>query len=156
MPSRWTFSIRPIKDFLRRHLEGCHIIVDPFCGESLVASHRNDLGRGGIDAEEYCKKLFEEGVKADAIPFDPPYSPRQISECYKSIGKPVSSKDTQNAVLYARVRRPLFELLRPGGVALSFGWNSAGFGKACATTEILLVQHGGAHNDTICVAQRKP
>ena len=102
------------------------------------------------------RSLIGQGVRADCVIFDPPYSPRQISECYKGIGRKATAKDTQNAALYARVRRALDEILLPGGVALSFGWQSSGFGKAYETLEILLVQHGGAHNDTICVAQRKP
>lgn len=157
MPNRWTFQILPIKRFLERWLEGCEIIVDPFCGTSTLATHRNDLGQGGLDAEEYCLSLMPEleGL-ADAILFDPPYSPRQIAECYRSIGKECSTRDTQNAALYGRVRKALAPLLRSGGIALSFGWQSSGFGKAWPTEEIMLVQHGGAHNDTICVSQRKP
>ena len=48
-------------------------------------------------------------------------------------------------------------LLVPDGIALSFGWNSAGFGleRGYEVLEILLVSHGGSHNDTICVAERK-
>ena len=156
MPSRWTFQIKPIAEFLARYLEGASVIVDPFAGSSTLATHSNDLARGGCDAEAYCQTLVSAGVLADVVLFDPPYSPRQISECYKSVGRPVTTADTQNAALYARVRRPLAQLLKPGGIALSFGWQSSGFGKLWTTEEILLVQHGGAHNDTICVAQRKP
>jgi hypothetical protein len=144
----------PIKAFLAKHLDGCEIIVDPFCGKSLLATHSNDLAMGGIDAVDFCKGL--QGLSADAIIFDPPYSPRQISECYKSIGKKVSKSDTQNAALYSKVRKVLVPLLKDGGIALSFGWQSAGFGEEFGETiEILLVQHGGGHNDTICVAQRR-
>jgi len=156
MPSRWTFQIEPVQKFLHRHLRGCGIIVDPFSGESTVGTHRNDLARGGQDAGDFCERLLEQGVAADAVIFDPPYSPRQIAECYKEIGRKATSEDTQSAVLYGRVKKPLAMLLKPGGVALSFGWQSHGFGVGWETTEILLVQHGGAHNDTICVAQRKP
>ena len=159
MPSRWTFGIRPVAEFIERHtppLTPNGVIVDPFSGQSERATHRNDLAYGGVDAAEFCERLLAEGVRADMVLFDPPYSPRQISECYKSIGRKATMKDTQNAALYARVRKPLAALLRPGGVALSFGWQSSGFGKAWPTSEVLLVQHGGAHNDTICVAQRKP
>jgi hypothetical protein len=39
-------------------------------------------------------------------------------------------------------------------VVLSFGWNSAGMGDFFEPVELLLVAHGGAHNDTICVAER--
>lgn len=153
MPSRWTFEIPPIAAFIHRHINGARVIIDPFAGNSVIGTHRNDLGHGGIDAADWCNSLT---VQADVVLFDPPYSPRQISECYKSIGRKATMADTQNAALYSRVRKPLVQLLKPGGIALSFGWQSSGFGKAWETLEILLVQHGGAHNDTICVAQRKP
>ena len=155
MPSRWTFQMPPVAQFLDRHIGARDLVVDPFCGTSTRAMLKNDLAQTGVDAEDFCKGLLLQGVKADVVLFDPPYSPRQISECYKSIGRKVTAADTQNAALYKRVRAPLAELLRPDGVALSFGWQSSGFGKMWPTEEILLVQHGGAHNDTICVAQRK-
>lgn len=155
VPSRWTFQIPPIAAFIKRHLPR-GVIVDPFCGTSTLATLAQDLAQDGVDAGQYCERLRFEGVVADAVLFDPPYSPRQISECYKSIGLKATGKDTQNAALYARVRRPLTAILKRGGVALSFGWQSSGFSKKeFRTTEILLVQHGGAHNDTICVAQVK-
>lgn len=157
MPNRWTFEMAPVKAFLERWLVDCPVVVDPFSGKSVLGTIRNDLADGGVDAGEFCQRLLATHAgKCDAVLFDPPYSPRQISECYKSIGRKATTADTQNAALYARVRKPLGELLKPGGVALSFGWQSAGFGKLWATHEILLVRHGGAHNDTICVAQRKP
>lgn len=42
--------------------------------------------------------------------------------------------------------------VQPGRV-LSFGWNSAGMGDGFRHLELLLVAHGGAHNDTICLAE---
>lgn len=44
-----------------------------------------------------------------------------------------------------------------GGIVISFGWNSGGVGAKYGfkTLEILLVPHGGAHNDTICVVDQK-
>lgn len=152
MPSRWTFSIPPVAAFLARHLRG-GVIVDPFCGQSTIGTHRNDMGAGGIDAEAFVRQLIADGVRADAVLFDPPYSPRQIAECYKGIGRKASTEDTQNGRLYKRVRAALADVLKRDGIALSFGWQSAGFGAQWDTLEILLVQHGGAHNDTICVAQ---
>ena len=155
MPSRWTFQIPPIAEFVARHLQGAVVVVDPFCGTSTIASHRNDLAQDGEDAEMFCRRLLAEGVKADAVLFDPPYSPRQIAECYSAAGLKAGAEQTQNSALCARVHNPLRDLLKPGGVALSFGWNSSGFGKAWPLIDLLLVRHGGAHNDTICVAQRK-
>jgi hypothetical protein len=156
MPSRWTFQIPPIADFVWRHTRGRSCIVDPFCGTSKVAHHRNDLARGGTDAEDFVRQLEASGVRADCVIFDPPYSPRQITECYASVGRKATMQDTQSAVLYKNVRRALVDIMAPDAIALSFGWQSGGFGRHWPLLEVLLVQHGGAHNDTICVAQRKP
>lgn len=154
MPNASTFSISPIAELLARVVVG--VSVDPFCGDSLIATHRNDL-RTGVDAEVFCRSLVARGVVADTVLFDPPYSPRQIAEVYRSVGLPVGMEETQNGKLYGRVRSALNPLLKPGGVAVSFGWNSAGFGKGrgFVIEEIMLVAHGGAHNDTIVVVERK-
>jgi hypothetical protein len=155
MPSRWTFEVPPISEFVQRWTENALVIVDPFCGYSCRGSHRNDLVLGGLDAREYCKLLLQDDLVADVVIFDPPYSNEQVVRSYRSIGRDVTKKDTQLGVLYSESRALLNRLLRVGGVALSFGWNSAGFGKALPIEEILLVCHGGAHHDTICLAQRK-
>ena len=155
MPSPWTFEVPPIRAFVDRWTYGRVCIVDPMAGRSTIAHYSNDIV-GGLDAEEFVRGLIALGVRADCVIFDPPYSPRQISESYRIAGITPSRSDTQNARLYARVRRALAGMLAPGGIALSFGWQSSGFGKSWETREILLVQHGGAHNDTICVAQEKP
>jgi hypothetical protein len=132
------------------------VVVDPFCGTSERADYSNDIRFGGVDAGEFCRDLLRKGVRADVILFDPPYSPRQISECYKEAGMRPSTAHTQNSALYKRVRVPCMRLLRPGGMTLSFGWSAMGFGKTFFYEEILIVNHGGGHNSTICVAQSKP
>lgn len=160
MPNADTFSIPPIADFLRRWMRPPS--VDPFARNSEWATYRNDLSPATtatyhLDAAAFCELLARDGVRAECVLFDPPYSPRQISEVYQSIGRDVTTKDTQSPRLYREVRDGLDRLLVPGGVALSFGWNSAGFGteRGYRVVEILLVAHGGAHNDTICVAEVK-
>ena len=89
--------------------------------------------------------------------FDPPYSPRQIAEVYKSVGMAVGVEDTQNGRLYSETRDLLAPKIEPGGIAISCGWNSGGFGRArgFAIIELLLVCHGGAHNDTIVTVESK-
>ncbi len=108
-----------------------------------------------MDAEAFCKSLPE--GSCDLGVFDPPYSPRQMSECYKKVGLEVGMAGTQNGALYKRVRDALDPLIQQGGIVLSFGWNSAGMGekRGYEIVEILLVAHGGGHNDTICIAERK-
>ena len=160
MPSPDTFSVPPIRDFVVRWLRG--VSVDPFARNSTLATYTNDLNPDTTaqehrDAEEFLRSLAHRAIVVNTGLFDPPYSPRQISECYKQVGREVGIEGTQNARLYKRVRDALDTLIAPGGVALSFGWNSAGMGKSRGyeIEEILLVAHGGAHNDTICVAERK-
>lgn len=157
MPSPDTFSIPPIRDFVGRHLSG--VSVDPFARNSALATYTNDINPATsaqfhMDAAEFLSKLAADGVVADTVIFDPPYSPRQISECYESFGRKATAKDTRNAELYSRCRRAIHGIVRHGSVVLSFGWNSCGMGKGWETLELMLVAHGGAHNDTICFAQR--
>lgn len=44
-------------------------------------------------------------------------SPRQISECYRMVGRKVGITDTQNARLYKEVRDRLDAVLKPRGLA---------------------------------------
>lgn len=154
MPSPATFSIPPISALLDRWLAHAAVVVDPFCGDSVRGTVRNNLRNGGKEASVWLSTL---SLTADAVLFDPPYSPRQISEVYKSVGLSVGMEGTQNGRLYKAVKDELDRLLRPGGIAICCGWNSCGFGitRGYTLLEILLVAHGGAHNDTIVTVERK-
>jgi len=101
--------------------------------------------------------MHEEGLRAQAAIVDPPYSPRQMVECYNKVGMQKGVGGSQNAALYKRTRDALIPLLTPDAVVLSFGWNSAGMGtkRGFEIIEILLCAHGGGHNDTICVAEHR-
>lgn len=165
MPSADTFSVKPIGDFVRRHLDAtAGVTVDMFARNNRLCTYTNDLNpetsaEYHMDAEDFLKDLhFWNAGKIALALFDPPYSPRQISECYKGIGRTVTGKDTQNAALYKRVRDALCPLIQSGGVVLSFGWSSNGMGlkRGYVIEEIMMVAHGGAHNDTICITERKP
>lgn len=157
MPNANTFSVRPIGDFVSRYLHG--VTVDPFARNSGLATHTNDLNpettaQHHMDAVEFLEMLSEKGIKADVVIFDPPYSPRQISECYAAAGKKAGMIDTQNAALYAKCRAAIRKICGQGSLVLSFGWNSCGMGPGWEAEEIMLVAHGGAHNDTICMVER--
>lgn len=161
MPNRDTFSVRPIGDFVKRYLSGSKISIDPFAADKTWATHTNDINPKTeaihhLDAEHFLKMCHQWNIKSDLVLFDPPYSPRQISECYKGIGMEVGMKETQSALLYQRVRNAIIPCLAPGGIVLSFGWNSVGMGKkhGFKQIEIMLCCHGGAHNDTICLAEQ--
>jgi len=157
MPNRSTFDVPPIADMVRKYL--CGVSVDPFARNKRWATHTNDLNpfteaEHHMDAVTFLNILADNGVKADCVILDPPYSPRQIAECYQAAGLNIGMKDTQNAALYASVRTSARRLCGIGTTVLSFGWNSAGMGAGFQTLELLLVAHGGAHNDTICMAER--
>lgn len=162
MPSGDTFSVPPIGDFVQRYLKAAKISCDPFARNKRWAMHTNDLNpkteaEHHMDAEAFMVMLAGQGVKCDLAIFDPPYSPRQISECYKEAGITVGMKETQNAAMYARMKAALLPILTADAIVLSFGWNSAGMGlkHSFEQIEILLCCHGAAHNDTICLAERR-
>lgn len=173
MPSPDTFSIKPIGDFVHRHLRES-VVVDPFARNTTnIATHTNDINPDTkatyhMDAVAFLKLMKKKGVVADTVIFDPPYSPRQVAEVYNSFGKKTQSSDTQTGKLYRRCKKQILRISKKGTICLSFGWNSAGQGTyddsedggffektklSWRTLEIMLVAHGGAHNDTICVAQ---
>ena len=182
MPNSQTFSMKPVKDFVERwidtiyseHHHGAYydycldkdteinkpIIVDPFARDSKYGTITNDINtitdaQYHMKADEFLDMLLDSGVQADVVLYDPPYSPRQISECYSASGIKTTQQDTQST-FYTKIKDRIRPLVKSGGLVLSFGWNSMGVGKKFGNyEEILLVTHGGAHNDTICVAQRK-
>lgn len=163
MPNHNTFSIKPIRELIERHwTEGEWI--DPFArnspfNERCVAT--NDLSPEAdtthqMESLDFLNLLYDDNRTVDGVLFDPPYSPRQISECYKSVGREVHMKDTQSS-FYGDRKKAVAKLVGQGGKVISFGWNSGGIGKTLGfeIVEILLVAHGGAHNDTICTVERK-
>lgn len=164
MPNADTFSVKPMGEFVRRFLAQSKVSIDPFARNSTLATHRNDLdaavspnAQHHMDAEDYLLMLKSGGVRADLVIHDPPYSTTQMRRVYQGSGLERDGGGTRNAELYSRVRNAIPSVLTPGGIVLSFGWNSAGMGKkhGFEITEILLVCHGGAHNDTICIAERR-
>lgn len=131
--------------------------IDPFAGEHSPAEITNDLNpkrkaKYCMHAKEFAK-MVPDGI--DGVLFDPPYSLRQTKECYESIGYGMSQEDTQN--FPNNVKRILAPKIKTGGIAISFGWNSGGFGKKLGfeVIEILLIPHGGNHYDTIVTVEKK-
>lgn len=159
MPSMHTFTIKPIAELISRYVPAGGIgWIDPFAGENSPAEITNDLNPGKpakfhMDAEEFLK------AQPNGLPgclFDPPYSPRQIKEVYESIGVKNSFQNTQ-ATFWSKKKDIAATKIKFGGLAICFGWNSAGFGiaRGFELLEVLIVPHGGAHNDTIVTVERK-
>jgi hypothetical protein len=157
MPNSKTFNIKPIKSIINKYAHG--IIIDPFANNSKIATITNDLNPEydtdyHMDATDFLK-IFSNG-SIDTVLYDPPYSPRQVSECYKNLGKTVNTQTTQ-ASYWARQKEQIGRITKMGGVVITCSWNSGGIGKRYGfeIIEILLVAHGGWHNDTIVVVEKK-
>ena len=157
MPNHKTFDIKPIRALIDKYLT--EVSIDPFANQSRLARFNNDIDpqygcEFNLDALDFLKSFQDESV--DTILFDPPYSPRQISECYKSLGLSVNMQTTQSS-FWSNMKKEISRIVKPGGVVMTFGWNSGGIGKnnGFDIEEILMVAHGGWHNDTIVTVDRK-
>jgi hypothetical protein len=135
------------------------IWIDPFAGLSSPASITNDLNPEmkasyHLDAKDFLKKF--ENRYADGILFDPPYSSHQVKEVYDNIGIPLTQHDT-TCLFWTSVKDEISRIVKVGGVVISCGWNSNGMGKSRGfdMMEVLLVHHGGLHNDTIVTVEQR-
>lgn len=161
MPDSDTFSVPVIGAFVKRYLLNSKVSVDPFARNKRWATWNNDLNpqtaaTHHMEAGDFLKMLKDQGVVADIALFDPVYSPRQLAECYSQIGRKTNFTDTQ-ASTWTAWRDALIPILSPDSIVLSFGWNSNGMGKCRGfeAIELLIVDHGGMHNSTLCLAEKR-
>lgn len=162
MPTKHTFDCPPIGKIVRRYLAQSQLSIDIFSGNKEWADITNDLNpkmpsQYHMDALDFLQMLVGEGIEADLVIFDPPYSPRQIKECYEGIGLRMRQEDGWRTHAWASEKELVSDLLIMDGIFLYFGWDSVGMGKnrGYEIEEILLVCHGPGHNDTICMVERK-
>ena len=137
MPNKQTFQIKPIKRLIERETREYNTILDlfPYPFER--------------DALEVAKETPDNSI--DCVLFDPPYSFHQLNVSYNNEGEMIT--DSYRSDLYNEVAR----IIQTTGKCISFGWNSNGLGKGRGfeIEIILLVAHGGGHNDTIVTIERK-
>jgi hypothetical protein len=162
MPCADTFDVLPIGEFVKSYLRKSKVSIDPFARNKRWAAYTNDLNPDTsaechMDAGSFLEMLCSKGVKADLVIFDPPYSLEQAKRSYESVGRQFLLEDTQTVGRWTKERDLIYQILEPDGIVLTFGWSSNGMGtgRGFVIEEILLVAHGGAHNDTICMAERK-
>lgn len=166
MPNSKTFKIKPIKELIKRYINEDDIVIDPFANEHSIKNEiickkyiSNDLDESydtdyHLEAQDFMKKFENNSI--DVILFDPPYSGRQVSECYKKLGKTITMSDT-NSGYFTKFKKEISRLLKPNGICISCGWNTNGIGKKYGfeIIEILDVAHGSMHNDTLVTVERK-
>ena len=166
MPNKNTFLVKPIYNLLLDEVdEG--VWLDPFANSGTFKEliHKkvnvidNDLNSEyetdyHMDALDFLKMFDDNSI--DGVVYDPPYSLRQVSECYKNVGIPVTQETTQSSWRRKHLDE-ITRIVKPNGRVVCFGWNSSGVGKTRGFDlyRVLLVPHGGSHNDTIVTVERK-
>ena len=166
MPNSRTFTILPIRNLISKYVPNNGIVLDPFANECSIKSVMNnttyisnDLNtiyncNFSLEAQDFLKMYDDNSI--DLILYDPPYSGRQVSECYTKLGKTVNMEDT-NSGYWTKFKTEITRVLKVGGICISFGWNTNGIGRknGFKIKEILLVPHGGEHYDTLCTVEVK-
>ena len=159
MPNKWTFKIPPIMDLLRRYAGDGKGWADPFAGQSEFAEFRNDLNPANgqlfqLEASEFIATFGP--PQLDGVIFDPPYSPTQVSRSYEEMGYKFHRKENPTGG-FPKVRDEVSRITKVGSHCISFGWNTVGMGKGRGfeIIEILIVSHGGNHNDTLCTVEQR-
>ncbi|KKN74624.1 hypothetical protein LCGC14_0388260 [marine sediment metagenome] len=158
MPNKWTFEIPPIKKLIYKYGGDFKGWIDPFAGMNSPAEITNDINpempaHHNLEARDFINLLPGE---YQGCLFDPPYTLRQIFECYKGHGKEeMITKDPSGA--YSQLKIAIAKKILPGGHTIHFGYHSNGFGKKMGfkIVEILLVAHGRTHYDTIVTVEQK-
>lgn len=157
--NKCTFQIKAIRSFVTKYLKSGMVSVDPFARDCNLGTYTNDINPGTSaqyheDVLFFLIRMREMRVQADCAIWDPPYSAEAAKREY---GRKLDMGDIYRWRRWTAERNLLNEIMKEGGVVLSFGWDSSGMGKirGYEQIEILLVNHGQAKNDTICLAERK-
>jgi hypothetical protein len=162
MPNKWTFTIKPIKELLKKEMfvEVGEIWCDPFAGQNSPAQITNDLRpemptTHHMDALSFLKE--RETNSFDGVLFDPPYSITQAKQCYEGMGMELLDTKPTSMKYWGDCKTEIARMLKIGGKAICFGWTSTGIGinRGFEMKRILLVPHGGSKNDTIVTVERK-
>jgi len=162
MPNADTMEIDPVHQLVLRYVQPNMESIDPFARNCRIAKWRNDLNPDTLaefhlDAAEFLR-MVQSKVAADIVLFDPPYSRQQVKQVYNGVGRHYGIADSQaHSANWREERNLVNDMLKVGGIVISFGWNTSGMGlgRLYEIVEILCVCHGGAHNDTLVTVERK-
>jgi hypothetical protein len=146
---RYTFSVRPIREWVEAHCEGK--VLNLFAGQTELSVNetRNDIDPNmpahyHLDALAFLRNW--QGDPFDTILLDPPYAFRKSMELYKgNICSP-----------FRQLKDEIPHALSPGGIVITFGYHSVVMGRqrGFITERIALFSHGGAIHDTIAAVER--
>ena len=105
-----------------------------------------------MDAADFLEFLFNSGLKADIVIFDPPFSSVQNAKTYK-----VKEGTTRLQDTIARCKQILPRLLKMGGIVITTGWTANGVGewRGFDKIEFMTVNHGYNRYATTCLVEQK-
>jgi len=159
MPNKNTFSIKPIYHLIDTYLFDNILSIDLFANNNKLAKITNDIDTQydtdyHLDALDFVKLFNNNSI--DMVLFDPPFSPTQISRSYKKCKRSVNYQTTQNS-FWSKLKIEISRVVIKGGIVITCSWNSGGIGKKYGfdIQEVLMVNHGSWHNDTIIVVDKK-
>lgn len=152
MPNKETFKIKPISLLLEIRMR-VGIWVDPFANNNSPVQVTNDINpemntQYHMDAVAFLETF--EDASVDGVLLDPPYSLHQVTISYKGYGK-------KRVIALTPVYDQCSRIIKPGGLCISFGWNSNGLSQKryFKIEQVIIIPHGGHHNDTIVTVERK-
>lgn len=100
MPNKNTFEIKPIEELIKRYISIDDLVIDPFANRCSIKNKisckqyiSNDLDNEyktdyHLEAQDFMKIFNDNSI--DVVLYDPPYSNRQVSECYKKLDKTIT------------------------------------------------------------------
>jgi hypothetical protein len=147
--NRWTFSIKPIRDWVEATGEGRTLNLFAGRTELNIDEVRNDLDVDAVakyhmDALEFVRSWTD--GKFNTILLDPPYAYRKSMEMYKGI----------KASPFRQLKDSICGILADRGLVITFGYhsNTMGLHRGFSVERIALFSHGGAIHDTIASVER--
>lgn len=98
MPNKNTFDIKCVKELIMKYFKEEYLSIDLFANKSRIAKITNDINPEmetdyNLDALDFCKIFEDDSV--DFVLYDPPFTSRQVSECYKRMGRTFNMETTQ-------------------------------------------------------------
>lgn len=160
MPNANTFSITPIKELIETYIKVGGVVIDPFANKSKYGTITNDLNPAyattyHMDALAFLEMLGTE--TGDLILYDPPYSFTQAAQLYASYGKDKLEVSVANMRYWSKCKDEIARVCKCGGKVICCGWNTNGIGngRGFDLDEVLIVAHGGGHNDTLVTVETK-
>lgn len=152
--SKWTFSKKPIRDWVEGQCEGK--VLNLFAGKTKLAVDevRVDIGRDMVadhymDALEFIRWWHDQPLLCkpfDTILLDPPYAHRKSMEMYQ--GRKMSP--------FRKLKEEIPSILAPSGCVITFGYHSVSMGarRGFRLENLLVISHGGAIHDTLATKER--